>query len=108
MKLTKIEIQVMSVLWKSKEAMTTTEIIDASKNKTWKENSIYIIVNTLAKKGAVAFDYCKPTTTNKARAFLPIITPEDYIILRVKSLIDAGVDIDIPKLIKRIKKLCKK
>jgi predicted transcriptional regulator len=44
MRLTDKEMEIMAVLWESETAMTATEIIEVSNNRTWKESSIYIII----------------------------------------------------------------
>ena len=58
MKLTKKELEIMAVLWNRKFPMTATEIIEASINRTWKENSIYIVS-------------VKPTRTSLVAKFNP-------------------------------------
>jgi len=104
MKLTGKEMEIMAVLWASEDPMTATEIIEASNNRTWKENSIYIIMNTLIKKGAVDFAHFKPTGTNNARTYTPIITSEECIVHHIDSVMGAGVRVDIPSLVKRLMK----
>jgi len=79
--------------------MTATEVIGASDNRTWKENSIYIIMNTLIRKGAVVLAHHKPTVTNSARAYKPALTSEQYMVRYVKSTKEAGVPINIQTLI---------
>ena len=103
MRLTDKEMEIMAVLWSSVAPMTSSEIIGASDNRTWKESSIYIIMNTLLKKGAVALAQHKPTVTNFARAYKPIITSEEYAYLYINNVKQAGISIDIPALIERLK-----
>ena len=97
MKLTDKELEIMSVLWESEDPLTATEIIEASDNRTWKESSIYIIMNTLIKKGAVLLALHKPTITNNARAYAPTITMEEYTLAYIKQ---TGLNLDISALIK--------
>jgi predicted transcriptional regulator len=92
----------MMVLWDSKKPMTATEIINASNSRSWKEASIYIIMNTLLKKGAVVLKCYKPTGSNTARAYEPLITSEDYTFSSVKNIMDTGVRIDISVLVERL------
>lgn len=94
----------MSVLWGSETPMTAAEIVDASDNKTWKENSIYIIMNSLLKKGVVTMVLHKPTGTNNARAYSPTLTPEDCIVSIIDSVMETGVKIDVSALAKRLLK----
>jgi len=69
MKLTGKELEIMGLLWRVKKPMTTTEIIEASTDRTWKEGSVFSIMNTLVKKGAVYLQGHKPTVSNHARAY---------------------------------------
>lgn len=102
MKLTDKEMEIMSVMWSSDVPLTATEIVEASSNRTWKENSIYIIMNTLIKKGAVSLSHRKPTATNTARAYKPTITAEEYAVRYIASVIDSGVRIDVRELIEQL------
>jgi predicted transcriptional regulator len=99
MKLTDKELEIMAVLWDSKKPLTANEIIEASDNRTWKESSIYIIMNTLVKKKAVILKYYKPTGSNTARAYEPIISSEQYTVSAIRSMRKNGIRIDIPTLI---------
>jgi BlaI family penicillinase repressor len=102
MKLTDKEMEIMGVLWGTGVPMTASEIIEASENRTWKENSIYIIMNTLIKKGAVVLAHYKPTNTKTARAYGPALTSEEYAVSYIGSARETGVHIDIQKLIERL------
>ena len=99
MRLTDKELEIMAVLWRSESPLTATEIIDTSDNRTWKENSIYIIMNTLIKKGAVVLAHHKPTSTKNARAYVPALTTEEYTTLSIKSMKQTGISIDLHTLI---------
>jgi len=54
MNLTKNEIEILEVLWNAKRPLTGKEIIEFSKNKSWKDSSLHILLNSLLKKGAIA------------------------------------------------------
>ena len=103
MKLTNKELEVMAVLWHSKVPMTTTEIINASNNQTWKRDSIFIMMNTLLRKEAVIVKYRKATASNTARAYEPLITSEKYVAQFIGSVQESGIDIDIDTLIQYLK-----
>lgn len=103
MKLTDKELEIMNLLWESESPLTATEIIEASEDRTWKEGSIYAIMNTLIKKGAVVLKCHKPTGSNTARAYETIITSEEYLVSNIGSVIESGVRVDIPTFIKCIK-----
>jgi BlaI family penicillinase repressor len=104
MRLTDKEMQIMAVLWDNGTPMTASEIIVASENRTWKENSIYIIMNTLLRKGAVILAYLKPTTTKTARAYTSALTSEEYMVKYVGSIKQTGVNISIPTFVERLMK----
>ena len=53
MKLTKSELEVMNVLWKAERPLSRSEIIEQSTDKTWKDNSIHILLNGMLKKEAM-------------------------------------------------------
>jgi len=105
MKLTDKELEVMVVLWENGHPMTATELIETSNNRTWKVSSIYTILNTLIKKGAAVLADYKPTMTNAARAYKPVITSEDYTILSIQNMMQTGVQIDIPTVVTRLIRL---
>ena len=108
MKLTKKELEIMAVLWGSQTPMTTAEIIETSVNPTWKENSIWGIMNVLAEKGAVVLANSKPTGTNYARAYKPALTVEEYTIASISDIQKVGktgLQIDFDVLIDGINKM---
>ena len=103
MKLTDKELQIMAVLWDSELPMTASEIIEASNNRTWKEASIYIIMSTLIKKGAIVLTHHKSTSTNSARAYRPALTSAECTALYINGVTESGIHIDINELIKHLK-----
>ena len=92
MKLTKIEFEIMDVLWASESPMTAAKIVAASPNRTWKEKSIQIIIRSLRKKGAVTLDQYVSTVSNKAVTYKPTITKEEYVISQIR---ESGIDIKV-------------
>jgi len=74
MRLTGKEQEIMTTLWKSKKPLTTAEIVEVSPNRTWHEGSIFAIMKSLLKKGAVVLDAYKPTAGKHARVYKPKIT----------------------------------
>jgi len=53
LELTKNEIEIMEVLWEAKRPITSAEIVKMSVEKTWKDSSIHILINSLLKKKAI-------------------------------------------------------
>jgi len=99
MKLTGNELEIMTTLWDCEISLTTAEIIESTPNRTWQEGSIFSIMNTLIKKGAAVLDTYKPTAGKHARAYKPLITPEEYAIASIGNMQDRGIKIDIDKLV---------
>lgn len=72
------ELEVMELLWMENRALTRTEIIDLSVNKSWKPSTIHLLLNSLLKKEAIRVDGFKPTGKNYGRTFASAITREEY------------------------------
>ena len=105
MKLTDKEMEIMVLLWNSDVPLTSSEIVKASDKRTWKENSIYIIMRTLLKKGAVVFGHNKPTGTNVARTYLPVVSANDYAMACICDMQAFGVRINKEALIEDIRRI---
>ena len=88
MMLSKKELEVMYVLWANRAPMSATDIVEASIDieRTWKLKSIYIILNALLEKKAIVLSNMKPTSTNSAKAYVPTMTKEDYILDYVRGM----------------------
>jgi len=100
MRLSNKEREVMALLWNSDAPMTAAEIVEVSENRSWKENSIYIIIKSLVDKGAAAYFGLKPTATNNARTLKPVISAEDYALSIIEDFkkgdtFDIKLDVDI-------------
>jgi predicted transcriptional regulator len=106
MKLTDKQLEIMSILWKRKVPMTTCEIVAASDNRTWKERSIFSIINILIDKGAVALASCKGE--KNAREFKTAVTFEEYTLLSLQEKTQPdklGIQVDYDVLIEGILKI---
>lgn len=77
-RLTKSEREIMDVLWEQKKALTSSEIIKASPNKSWGNTSIHLLLRALLEKGVIEVDGFKKTTKNYARTFKAAISQYDY------------------------------
>jgi len=104
MKLTGKEVEIMTVLWNSEAPLTATEIIETSPNRTWHERSIFVMMRSLIKKGAVVLDRYKPTAGKHARAYKPIVTTEDYAMEVFQVMNASGIKIDVDVLADRLRK----
>ena len=79
--LTPSESAVMQILWNSKEPMTQLGIIDAAKTAetlTWKERSIFSMLNSLLEKGMIKEDGFVRSGKTYARTFSATMTKAEY------------------------------
>jgi len=70
--------------------MTAAEIVETFENRTWKERSIYTMLNSLVSKGVVTYSGSKPTTTNSTKSFIAAITAEEYALSTLEIINDDG------------------
>ena len=47
MELTKSEMEIMDVLWESSQPLSRSDLLERSKEKTWKDSSVHILLNGL-------------------------------------------------------------
>ncbi|MCL1862565.1 MAG: BlaI/MecI/CopY family transcriptional regulator [Defluviitaleaceae bacterium] len=99
MKLTEKELEIMSVMWESKDSLTANEIVESSSKRTWKEGSIYIFLAMLEKKGAIVPDKFKPTVTKNAKTYKPTLTYEQYAVSYIRK---SGITLDVHALIEHL------
>jgi BlaI family penicillinase repressor len=72
------ELEVMELLWSENRALTRTEIIELSPNKSWKPSTIHLLLNSLLKKEMIVVHGFKQTGKNYGRTFVAAITREEY------------------------------
>ena len=78
MRLTKSELEVMTVLWKAERPLSRGDILSLSKDKTWKDNSIHILLNGMLKKGAIKEDGFARSGKVWGRLYAPAIGIGEY------------------------------
>lgn len=78
----------MTVLWGSDTALTASEILKASTDKTWKDKSLHILINSLLKKNLIVVDGFKKMEKVYARSFKPAISQTNYIWTHLTSGLD--------------------
>lgn len=85
--LTEKELQVMIVLWEEGIPLSSSEIIKKSPaEKKWKDSSIFIIIDSLVKKGAIKISGFTQNKTNYGRNFIPTLSQNDYHIMQIKQV----------------------
>lgn len=78
MKLTKSELEIMNVLWNAERSLTRSEILSLSEGKSWKDNSIHILLNGLLKKDAIREDGFARSGKVWGRLYAPSISIDEY------------------------------
>lgn len=78
MELTKNEIEIMEILWSEQRPLTRTEIVNLSVDKSWKDSSIHILLNSLLKKNAIREAGYVRTGKGFGRTFEPTKSGESY------------------------------
>lgn len=78
MEFTKSELEVLNVLWQSHRPLSRNEILTLSTNKTWKDSSIHILLNSLLKKGALQEAGFVKSGKTWGRLYAAIISCEEY------------------------------
>lgn len=79
-RLTNSEKQIMEVLWKSDVPLSSHDIILSSSDKTWKNSSVHLLLNSLLDKELIEVAGFEKRTKNDARVFKPTLSYVDYIL----------------------------
>ena len=75
MELTRSELEIMDVLWESGEALSRSDLLECSGEKSWKDSSVHILLNGLLQKKAIREAGLVKTY---GRTFLPTLSREEY------------------------------
>ena len=78
MELTKSEMEIMDVLWGSDKALSRSDLLARSEEKTWKDSSVHILLNGLLQKGAIQEAGLVKRSKTYGRVFAPTMTREEY------------------------------
>ena len=78
MELTKSEMQIMDVLWESKEPLSRADLLERSQEKTWKDSSVHILLNGMLQKGVIREAGFVKRSKTYGRTFEPTLTREEY------------------------------
>ena len=49
-RITNSEMQILEVLWDEGEALTSSEIVEVSDDRTWKSSSVHLLLNSLLRR----------------------------------------------------------
>ena len=78
MELTKSEMQIMDVLWEANAPLSRADLLSQSKDKSWKDSSVHILLNGLLEKRAIREAGFVKRSKTYGRTFLPTLTREEY------------------------------
>lgn len=78
MELTKNEREIMDVLWGAGRALSRGEILCLAEDKSWKDSSIHILLNSLLGKGAIRESGFAKSGKTYGRMYMAAITCEEY------------------------------
>ncbi len=76
------ELEVMKVIWKSKDAISSAQICKAVSDHGWKRTTVTTFLARLVEKGALSAE-----KIGKSMYYTPIITAKQYKKAQVKSLL---------------------
>lgn len=80
------EFEVMKVIWQAGRSLSKAEIMELSTNRKWKDKSVYVLINSLLRKGAIKEDGFIKSQTNYGRTFAPVISENEYMMLQINTL----------------------
>ncbi len=78
LELTKIELEVMNVLWSSDKPLAKSEIAKLCDNKSWKDSYTHLLITGLIKKGAIRENGVKKVGKTWASVYEANISCEEY------------------------------
>ncbi len=87
MTLTTNEYEILEVLWTADRALTRSEILKLSVNKSWKDRSIHILLNNLLAKEAIIVEGYASSGTNYGRTYRAALSREEYALEQLESTV---------------------
>ena len=85
MELTKSEMEIMDVLWQDGNALSRADLLERAEEKSWKDSSVHILLNSLLSKGAIREAGVVKRSKTFGRTFLPTMTREEYFAANIFS-----------------------
>lgn len=78
MELTRSELEIMDVLWEAGKALSRSDLLERSGEKSWKDSSVHILLNGLLNKNAIREAGIVKRSKTYGRTFLPTMSREEY------------------------------
>ncbi len=75
----------ITFLWAQDRALSRSEIIELSTERSWKKSTIHILLNGLLEKGTIKVEGFVKTGKNYGRTYSAAITQEEYQIMQFKQ-----------------------
>ena len=85
MELTRSEMEIMDVLWEAGEPLSRSDLLERSREKSWKDSSIHILLNGMLQKNLIREAGFVKRGKTYGRTFLPTMTREEYFAATVYS-----------------------
>lgn len=79
-KLTEREEEVMNFMWEYGKPVTSNDILELCKKRTWRDSYLLIMLRSLEKKGAIKICGRVQSNTQYARLLKPALSKEQYYI----------------------------
>ncbi|MEI3193380.1 MAG: BlaI/MecI/CopY family transcriptional regulator [Lachnospiraceae bacterium] len=76
--MTRSEEEVLTTLWNAGVPLSSSQIVNAAENCSWKPSYTHLLLNSLLKKELIRVAGFQQSATNYARVFEPTITQEEY------------------------------
>ena len=82
---TNSELEILQVMWRAGKPLSRSEILSLSVNKTWHENSIHILLNSMLKKELIESPDFVRSGKVWARVYEPTVSAHDYYVAYFES-----------------------
>ena len=82
-RLTQSEREIMQLLWQLGRPLSRSEIIELTRERSWKASSIHILLNSMLEKNAIKVSGFVKSTKNYARTFVPTMSFEEYSAMQI-------------------------
>ena len=85
MELTRSELEIMDVLWAAERPLSRSDLLENSRDKSWKDSSVHILLNGMLQKGVIREAGFVKRSKTYGRTFEPTLTREEYCIATIFS-----------------------
>lgn len=85
----------MTVFWAAGKPLSQPELLAQAGQKSWKDSSVYILINSLLEKGMLREEGFVRSGKAYARTFVPAVTCEEYCASEIRAI---PRKVSLPKL----------